>query len=361
MAHRLQELRERYFGRSATSLDLIACLRQLAIMYKVNIPFSRAFRIISTQVSSIRLKEAFQSIYSRIEAGDSISSAMSEFPGIFPKLYVKLIEVGERTGKLAMVLESIADHAEKAHSQALKLRSAISYPAFVMAICLIFLIVGPAFFLKGICDFLTSLTVPLPLPTRLLIEASSFMRSPFFPFSVIIILLFGHTFVRRMWEDSYSRMYIQDCLLLIPGVGRFYRTTQLTYFTRALAITCESGMPIVDGLELARQSVNLVRLESELSMVTERVIEGVSLREAFEASGFFPPMILQFITAGEESSEMAKMLNWSAWICEQNNEGALNFIMETLQPCMMLIIGIIIGFLIIATMSPMMGVIRQMS
>ncbi len=361
MSNKLQELRERYFGRSATSLELIACLRQLAIMYKVSIPFSRSFRIISTQVSSIRLKETFKAVYGKIEAGKSISSAMSEFPGVFPKLYVKLIEVGERTGKLAMVLESIAEHAEKAHNQALKLQSAISYPAFVMGVCLVFLIIGPAFFLKGICDFLTSLTIPLPLPTRLLIDASSLMRSPFFPVSVIIVLILGHTFVMRMWEDSYSRRYIQDCLLLIPGVGRFYRTTQLIYFVRALAITCDSGMPIIEGLELARQSVNLVRLESELSAVTERVTEGVSLKEAFEASGFFPPMILQFITAGEESNEMAKMLNWSAWICEQNNEEVLNVIMDALQPLIMLVIGVIIGFLIIATMSPMMGVIRQIS
>lgn len=361
MNRNLHDLWERYFGRSATSQDLIACFRQLAMMYKAGIPVARTFRILSNQVSCRILKNAFEAIQKRIEAGNSISTSLSEFSDIFPRLYVKLITVGESTGKLAMVLDSIADHAEKSHSQELKLRTAITYPAFVLAVCLVFLIVGPAFFLKGICDFLTSLTIPLPFTTRFLIEVSSLMRSPFFIFSILILLVLGYAFVRRMWNDSYSRRYLQDFLLAIPGIGRFYRVTQLIYYVKALAIVCESGMPLVEGLELAKQSINLVRLESELSEVSRRVIEGSSLKEAFEASSFFPPMMLQFIAAGEESGELVKMLNWSAWICEQNNETMLNVIMETIQPFVMLIIGIIIGFLIIATMSPMMGVIRQIS
>ncbi|MGV8124495.1 MAG: type II secretion system F family protein [Candidatus Xenobiia bacterium LiM19] len=361
MHRNLHDWWEGYFGRSATSQDLIACFRQLAMMYKAGIPVARSFRILSNQVASRRLKDTFKEVQKRLEAGNSISTSLSEFSDIFPRLYVKLITVGESTGKLAMVLDSIADHAEKAHSRELKLRTAITYPAFVLAVCLVFLIVGPAFFLKGICDFLTSLTIPLPFTTRFLIEVSSFMRSPFFMFSILILLLLGYTFIRRMWNDTYSRRYLQDFLLAIPGIGRFYRVTQLIYYVKALAIVCESGMPLVEGLELAKQSINLVRMESELSLVTERVVEGVSLKEAFELSGFFPPMILQFIAAGEESGQLVKMLNWSAWICEQNNETALNIIMETIQPFVMLIIGIIIGFLIIATMSPMMGVIRQIS
>ena len=115
------------------------------MMYKAGIPVARTFRILSNQVSCRILKNAFEAIQKRIEAGNSISTSLSEFSDIFPRLYVKLITVGESTGKLAMVLDSIADHAEKSHSQELKLRTAITYPAFVLAVCLVFLIVGPAF------------------------------------------------------------------------------------------------------------------------------------------------------------------------------------------------------------------------
>jgi len=350
-----------YLRRSDSSQDLIACLRQLAMMYKAGIPVARAFRVLSNQVSSASLRSAFEAVQRKLEAGSTISTALDEYPDIIPKLYVKLIKVGESAGRLAAVLDSISDHAEKAHSQALKLRSAITYPAFVLVLCLVFLIVGPAFFLKGICDFLVGLGIPLPLPTRLLIDASLFMRSPFFPASVILILIFSRTFVIRMWEDTYCRRYMQDFLLTIPLVGRYYKTSQLICFTRALAIIIDSGIPLVEGLELASQSTDLVRLESELSEVVKKTIGGSSLKEAFEKSRLIPALMLQFIAAGEESGEMVKMLNWSAWISEQNNDESLNVIMESIQPFVMLVIGIIIGFLIIATMSPMMGVIRQIS
>jgi len=352
---------KRYFSRSDFSRELIACLRQLAMMYKAGIPVARAFRILSNQVSSTRLRNAFEAVQRKLESGCAISTALAEYPDIIPKLYVKLITVGESAGKLAVVLDSISDHAEKAYSQVLKLRSAITYPAFVLALCLVFLIIGPAFFLKGICDFLAGLSIPLPFPTRVLIEVSSFMRSPFFPVSVILILIFSRSFIMKMWEDSYCRRYLQDFLLAIPLVGRFYRTSQLICFTRALAIIIDSGMPLVEGLELASQSTDLVRLESDLSEVVKRTIGGSSLKEAFEESRLIPALMLQFIAAGEESGEMVKMLNWSAWISEQNNEESLNIIMESIQPFVMLIIGIIIGFLIVATMSPMMGVIQQIS
>ena len=361
MCRNLHAWWDKYVCQAAASRDLITYLRQMTVMYNAGIPVTRSFYIISNQVSSLKLKEVFQSVQKKIEAGSTLSASLCEFPAVFPELYTRLIAVGEKTGKLATVLENVADHAEKAHAQVLKLRSAIAYPAFVMIICLVFLVVGPAFFLKGMCDFLTSLSIPLPFSTRMLIEVSLFIRSPLFFISILAALALGYSSMTRVWQDTFYRSYFQEFLLIIPGIGRFYRTTQLIYFIRALAISCDSGISLIEGLDLARRRITLIKLASEVSAVTERLIAGSTLKEAFNASDFFPPLMLQFISAGEESGELVKMLDWSAWMLEQNNEVTLNIILETIQPFVMLVIGIIIGFLIIATMAPMMGVIREIS
>lgn len=274
---------------------------------------------------------------------------------------MRLIEVGEHTGKLSLVLESLATHAERAHSSALKLQAALVYPVFVLIISIAFLIIGPAYLLRGLFDFLNGLHISLPLMTQVLIKASTFMRSPIFPVSVLLAAVLSTTAAQRMWRDIFWRRYMQKALLSLPGIGPYYRSLQMTVFTRALALVSESGMSLLPGMELVKRSVGLLALQSELDKAARHVQEGESLHEALTQTGFFPPLVLQFIKAGEESGDLGKMLRQSAWVCEQNNTHTLEILTEALQPFVLLVMGVIVGFLIIATMSPMLKVIQELS
>ncbi|MDQ7821356.1 MAG: type II secretion system F family protein [Candidatus Eremiobacteraeota bacterium] len=340
----------------APSTELIICLRQLAALYRAGIPFGRALYIISQQTQHPTLKIVFTELVNNINIGWTITNAISIYPGVFPELYVRLIEVGENTGRLEQMLEKIAFHAEKTREKFMKLFTALAYPVFVIALCLAFLIIGPAFVFRGILEFLQDLKTDLPFPTHVLIFSSAMVRSPLF-FVIFPILLFGiFMLARSLWKNRESRRLIQRLILAIPGVGKLYHTSEIATLARTLAIIFESGILLLPGLELTKRVVSIVDLQDAIDMVKKSVTLGDTIYDSFRKSPYFPPVFLQFITAGEQTGELGSMMNWAAWICEQNAEHAINVVLEALQPIIILLIGVIVGFIIIATMAPMLKV-----
>lgn len=361
MLRKLYEDVHSFFSQAAITSEFILSLRQISVLYNAGIPFARSLRIIAQQTVQPSLRKAFAASQRGIETGKTIAASFLSFPEIFPELYVRLIEVGENTGRLEYILDSIANHAEKNQKSAMKLRAALVYPAFVMALCLFFLIIGPSFLLKGLYDFLAGLNIDLPLPTVILLQASKFMRTPIFPIALIMFTIAAVVIFRWFWRQERWRHLMQNLVLAIPVIGPFYQSSQVTMFARSLAIVYESGMPLVEGMALVQKSIGMLRFRYELDNVLDRVMEGCTLQDALSVSGYFPPVLIQFIKAGEEAGDLGRMLNWSAWICEENNDQILNMVMDAIQPLVLLIIGVIVGFMIIATMAPMIKVIQEVT
>jgi type II secretory pathway component PulF len=361
MSTKLRDLLDSVLRRPAVTAEMIICLRQFAIMHSAGIAFARSVRIISEQVTENKLRSILCCCQRRIESGKTIASAFAEFPDVFPELYARLIEVGERTGKLGSILESIAAHAEKAQKTSLKLKAALMYPACVMALCLAFMILGPTLLMRGLFEFITGLNSKLPLLTRGLIGLSAFMSSPLFPLAALFAAIPAVALARRMWQQRYWRRCLQNMVLALPGIGPYYLSLQMATFSRTLAIVHESGIPLIQGLELVQKSVSLIRFQDELESVIEQVKEGKSLYDALLGTDFFPVVILQFIKAGEESGELGRMLVWAAWVCDENNDQKLDIATEALQPLVLLVIGVIVGLLIVAIMAPMLKIVQEIS
>jgi type II secretory pathway component PulF len=356
--NKFSELMDAYVTPYQVSAELIVSMRQLSALYQAGIPFSRALYVISEQSTHPRLKYVFSECMRNVSSGWSITHALSIYPGLFPELYVKLIEVGEQTGTLQVMLDKVAQHAEKRRERLMKLYSALTYPSFVVALCLSFLIIGPAFVFKSILEFLKGLNVNLPFSTKLLIFGSSIVRSPFFYVIALVGTIAGFFLLHGMWKARATRKLIQDLFLSLPGIGRLYQTFEVASIARTLATIYESGMLILPGLELTRRTVGIVTIQDAMEVVRSHVIEGETLFDAFTKTRLFPPVLLQFLNAGEQTGDMGRMLNWAAWLCEQEVEHTLNIFLEALQPIIILIVGIMVGFVIIATMSPMLRVIQ---
>lgn len=344
------------FTPPAQSAELIVCLRELAALYRSGIPFSRAVWIISQQAEQPRLREVFTEILRNISSGWTITNAISIYPGLFPELYVRLIAVGEETGQLELMLEKIAFHAEKSREKVMRLYSALAYPSFVIALCLGFLIIGPAYVFRGILEFLQSLDTTLPLATQILILSSTIIRSPIFLIALPLICAALFFIMKKLWSFRPARKLIQTVILAIPAVGTLYRTSEVATVARTMAVIFESGIPILPGMKLTKKVVSIVELEDAIEFATNRIVLGDTVTAAFQKTRMFPPVFLQFITAGEQSGDLGPMLNWAAWMCEQNVDAALNVIIESIQPIVMLIIGVIVGFVIYATVAPMLKI-----
>lgn len=336
--------------------ELIICFRELAALYTAGIPFSRALYIVSQQVSHPLLQRALRECLRNITSGWSITNALSIYPGLFPELYIRLIEVGENTGKLEQMLEKIAQHAEKTREKTQKFVSALAYPSFIAAICLAFLIIGPSFVFKDILLFLKDLHIPLPIATRILIILSAILRSPIFLILFPLFLLGVAAILSRLWKARYFKKRLQDLILWIPGIGKLLHISEVASVARALAITCESGVPIMQGIRLTKKIVSFVELQDALDSVEKAIIDGESVTEAFTRTNLFPPVLLQFMNAGEQTGELGPMLNWAAWMCEQNVDHSLSVLLEALQPIVIFLVGIVVAFIIAATMGPMLKI-----
>ncbi len=347
---------ERHYVPRIISTELIVSLRQLVTLYQAGIPFSRAMYVLSQQAAHPKLQSIFAECLRHINSGWTITHAFSIYPGLFPELYVKLIEVGEETGKLEMMLEKVALHAEKTREKSMKLHSALAYPSFIVVLCFAFLVIGPAYIFKGILDFLNSLNVALPITTKILIGISAMVRSPIFFILVPILLLVGYSFFRSMWRIRASRKFLQNLVLSIPAVGKLYHTSEVASIARTMAIIYESGMLLIPGLELTRKTIGIVTLQDSLDTIRDEIINGATIYEAFYKTGLYPPIMLQFLNAGEQTGDLGRMLNWAAWLCEQNVDHTLTIVIEAIQPVVIFIIGIIVGFVVLATMSPMLKV-----
>jgi type II secretory pathway component PulF len=356
--NKFSELMDLYVTPYQVSAELIVSLRQLSALYQSGIPFSRALYVISEQATHPKLKFVFAECMRNVSSGWSITHALSIYPGLFPELYVRLIEVGEQTGTLQIMLDKVASHAEKRQERVMKLYSALTYPTFVIVLCLSFLIIGPAFVFKSILEFLKGLNVSLPFSTRLLIFGSSIVRSPIFYIFAIAGSIGGFILLHGAWKARRTRKLIQDLALAIPGIGRLYQTFEVASIARTLATIYDSGMLLLPGLELTKRTVGIVTIQEAMESVRLQVIEGETLFDAFTKTRLFPPVLLQFLNAGEQTGDMGRMLNWAAWLCEQEVEHTLNIFLEALQPIIILIVGIMVGFVIIATMSPMLKVIQ---
>jgi general secretion pathway protein F len=351
-------LLSRTFDPFSLPAEMTIAFREFAALYHSGIPLVWSLRILAEQTSHPELKDAFAGCLGRVQSGMSLALALARYPRVFPELYVRMIDIGEHTGRLELMLERIAQHAEKKRGMAMKLQSALTYPLFTSLFFILFLIIGPAFVFKGIFVFLQDLHIPLPFATRMLISLSSLVRSPLF--FLTLVLLCGAFFPlrERLRKDQRWKGRIEGVLFSIPGIGSTMRLSETATFARIMATVSDTGLSLLAGLQLARRSSATVTLRRKIDKALDMITEGATLRAALEDTAFFPPLVLHLLEAGEASGKVGSMLERAASLCEQSLEQSVETAMQILQPFILLVMGIIVGFMIIATMLPLIKMIQ---
>lgn len=343
------------FKRSKANLDdLMLFCRQLAAMLNAGVNLLRSLDIISLQVESKQLSEILTHVKKSVEQGNSLSTSLAKHPKVFNQFWVSIVEVGEASGNMPVVLEKLAFYLERQAAFQSAILSAILYPAilFVVAIlailCFAFFI-GPKF--KTIFD---SFHTELPMITKALLGVFEFIKTKFF----VLIGVFGAIIflIRKYIQTGSGRLQFEKLLLAIPEFGYIVRIIVIERFTSQLSILVDSGVPILSALEISQRMIGNKTCEGIIGDIKNNVREGKLIAEPMSQSGFFPPMAVQMILIGEETGELAKMLRSVSEYYRQCVETFMKRFGIIFEPVMLIFMGGVIGIIVIAMFLPIFNI-----
>lgn len=341
----------KYFER-ITITDLSIVTRQLATLIKAGIPLVDSITALIDQTTNIKFKQILSDVKNRLNEGSNLADALSNYPSVFSNLYVNMVRAGETSGTLEIVLERLADYTENQAKLKAKIMGALTYPVIMLIVAI------------GIISFLFVAVVPkitrifeemkasLPLPTRILIAISSFVRDYWW----LLFIITGAViyFVIRYIKTPNGRVKFDRLLLRAPVIGEITRMLAMARFSRTLATLLKSGVPILQSMDIVKNILNNQILVSALEEARNSIREGESIAVPLKKSGQFPPLVIHMIAVGEKSGQLEDMLNNVADTYDYQVESRLNALTSLLEPIMILSMGAVIFFMVISILLPIL-------
>lgn len=321
-------------------------------MVKAGIPIAEAIDTIIAQTKSKIFKDVLGSILKDIENGQSLAKALKKHPHIFDELYVSLIEVGEEAGTLEENLVFLADQQAKDYAVRQKIQGALLYPAIVFFAITVMGGFIALFILPQLVDFFGTFEIELPLPTKILLFFALLMKN----FGLLIVAMILALFVGGSFliKTSKVKPYWHGLLLRIPLIGTLLSINQLSRFSRNLGVLLKSGVPVTRSLETTAQTLSNIQFKTSVLLLTQSVNKGNSLGETMKKKQFnmFPPLVSKMVTVGEKTGKLDEMLLYLAAYYEDDIDNVSKNLTTVLEPILLIIVGLIVGFVALAVISP---------
>jgi len=331
--------------------DISLFCKQMSVMLESGIPLNNAVDILEQQATSKNLKSSLKIVSKSLKEGSQLSKAMIDQEGMFPDLLIRMVQAGEKTGKLDEVLEKMSEHYNKELKTSRQIRGAMIYPAVlaflaVGAVLALLYIVIPSF--SGIFE---QSGMAMPLPTRIVLAASNFVRSYWYIlFGVTGILVF--LFLRYRSTEA-GRYQLDRLKLWLPVIKGPMQKIVTARFASTLAILTSAGIPLVEAIESAAATTNNAVVIEKMKIANEGLQKGERLTGMITATGLFPPMMLSMVKIGEESGSLESMLVKTSDYYEEELETAIKQLLSLLEPAMIIVMGVIIGGIVASVMLPM--------
>ncbi|MGD8785052.1 MAG: type II secretion system inner membrane protein GspF [Thioalkalispiraceae bacterium] len=344
-------------GISATDLALIT--RQLATLVRSGLPLDEATSTVARQCEKPRLKSLMLAVRARVMEGHSLADGLGKFPHVFPELYRATVAAGEQSGHLDTILERLAVYTEARQQMAQRVQMAMFYPAILtfMAIAVVAVLLG--YVVPQVVEVFEDMGQTLPLMTRILIAVSSSFRDyGLYGFIVIVILIVATVYILRKPGPKYK---FHSLLLRLPVLGRFNRGVNTSRFARTLSILAASGVPVLEALRIAGQVISNLPMREAVKIAAHKVREGAPLARSLEQSGYFPPMTVNLIGSGEVSGNLEEMLERAATNQEREQETQISFLMSMLEPVLIIVMGMVVLFIVLATLLPIFNMNQLIS
>lgn len=336
--------------------DVAIFSRQFATMIDAGLTMLRSLQILEMQTESKALAAVIGQVRQDVENGSSLSQAFAHHPKVFNKLYVAMVRSGESGGVLDEVLLQTASTIEKQVELRRKIRSAMTYPIVVLAIVVLILTAMLVFIVPLFKGFYKSLNGTLPLITRLLISMSDWFVK-LFPL-IIVAVVVGAILFRRWIATDKGRSHWDVFKLKVPVFGKLVHKSALARFARTFGVLLRSGVPILEALEITKDTAGNTVVSRGLDDVQAGVKIGEPISRPLEAHSVFPPMVVQMIAVGEESGALDTLLEKIALFYDAEVEATVNALTSLLEPLMILVLGASVGLMVIALYMPMFNVIK---
>ena len=346
---------ERPFRRyRITEEDLITFGRQLATAIGSGVSLLKSLNIISRQVASRRFYEIINIITHDVESGFSFRDALSKHPNVFPSLWVNMVETGEASGSLPIVLERLVAYLEARAAFKRKLVSALIYPLVLLIVALAAIAVFLCFIIPKFAMIFESFNKKLPPPTLILVSVSNLLTKNFFLiFAGICATVF--LFV-KYFKTRAGKLRLDNFVLNAPALREFFRLAEIEKFCSGMTTLLESGVPILFALEISERSSGNAIVQDIIKKIKDNVREGKPLVTPMEESGFFPPMITQMVNIGEEIGELDKMFKKIAYFYSELLETRITRLTTLFEPVMIVFMGIVIGGMVVAMFLPIFDI-----
>ncbi len=327
--------------------------RQLATLARSGMPLDQALAAVGEQADDARAARVFTSLREEVAAGEPLSGALGRWPRTFDELFRGLVGVGAETGRLAEVLERLADYLEERQAMKQKFTLALIYPALVTIIALGVISVLLIYVVPQVVGVYQQSRQTLPWLTQALIAVSGLFRATWWALLVALLLaLVAFAFANR--RPAFRRRW-HAALLRIPGIGRLVTAVDTARFASTLAILVGSGAPLLRSLDAARDVVWAVPLREAAATAGDLVREGVSLARALKEQRVFPPVLVHLVANGEASGRLAPMLERAAGELERESERRLTWFAALLQPALIVAMGGVVLILVLAVMLPIVS------
>jgi type IV pilus assembly protein PilC len=344
--------------------NLMIFTRQLATLIDSGLPLLRSLTVLAKQEPNPVLKATVETLAESVQGGSTFSESLAQHPRIFNKLYVNMVKAGELGGVLEIVLNRLAEYQEKAAKLKNKIVSAMVYPVIVMFIAVAILVFLMIFIVPKFKEMFASTDQQLPMISQIVFGTSQFfLDRPFFlPNVVFVFLLIGvGGFLFTLWgRTKNGRNAIDTMKLRLPIFGDIQRKSSVSRFSRTLGTLVTSGVPILQALNITRDTAGNVVISQAIEKVHEAVKEGETIVTPLQASGVFPNMVISMVDVGEETGQLPEMLLKVADVYDDEVDNAVTALTSILEPIMIVFLALIVGSVVFALFLPLIRMISAM-
>ncbi len=355
----------------AKAKDLTSFTRQFSTLQDAGLPILRSLQILELQQKPGIMKNVLGDVQEDVAGGMTLSDSMAKQPKAFDRLYCKMIAAGEVAGVLEMILQRLADFLEKAQSLKKRIKSAMTYPVIVIFVAVVIVTALMLFIVPQFTKIFADFDSELPPLTQKLIDISAWLGGKWLdetskqpvPGAVFVIfspllLFLGFKLVRK---SKYGKIVLDHAVLFLPIVGQLIKKTAVARFTRTLGTLIRAGVPILDAINITKETSSNFVFEKALQAVHDSVRQGESFAEPLRKAGVCDAIVTNMIDVGEETGDLDKMLLKIADNHDEEVDNLVESLTSLIEPLMTMVLGGIVGFIVIALFMPLVKLIQSVS
>lgn len=339
------------FNRKVKLKDIAIFCRQFYVMLDSGLSIGKTLNILIEQGEKPKLREALIGVNSDIKRGETLASSMGKRKDVFPKLLTSMIDAGERSGNLDIILKRMAEYYEKETKIRGKIKSAMIYPIVLGVVAIIAITFILTFVMPTFVQMFEENNVELPMSTKMVLGTSKMLGK--YGLIFFLVLVIGIILLGKYLKSEEGQYKLSVINLKLPVIKKLTQKIVVSRFTRTMGIVSSSGMSLVTSLEIVASVVGNKIAEKELLKVKEKVLKGEGLGDSIMNIKIFPPMLASMVKVGEEAGSLDSILDKTADFYDDELEREIQTVTALIEPAMIVIMGVIIGFLLISILTPM--------